>query len=96
MSQELRLRLASRRRLALGAHLEAEVPAPLRVRRFSEGVERPVHEDIHVGRFSEGCERIPEDAPSKQEVGRYSDGVARPRRTTHVGRFSEGVDHSEL
>jgi hypothetical protein len=96
MSQELRLRLATRRRLAPGAHREAEVPAPLRIRRFSEGLERPAHDDIHVGRFSEGCERLAEDVPSKRHVGRFSEGPEPLRDTTHVGRFSEGVDHSDL
>jgi hypothetical protein len=102
MSQETRRRLDARSRLAPEPHSEAEVPAPLRIRRFSEGLEHAVLDRLrvpHLGRFSQGVERLPEDAPSKTHIGRYSDGLAHDPADApsqlHVGRYSEGIDHSD-
>ena len=103
MSQELRRRLAARDRLDPHPLREADVPAPLQVRRFSQGLERAVLESVRrqrPGRFSRGAERLPEDDPSKTHIGRYSDGLDhRPDdapESLHVGRFSEGMDHSDV
>lgn len=103
MSQDLRRRLAARKRLQPQPHNEDEVPPPLQVRRFSEGLERAVLDQLrtpHVGRFSQGSERLPEDAPSKTHIGSYSDGIghdtADAASQLHVGRFSQGIDHSDL
>jgi hypothetical protein len=97
MSQEMRLRLAARQRLVAVVRDEDELPGPLRVRRFSEGLERPGQlRDLHVARFSEGVERLPDEAPSKAHVGSFADGMARGPQEIHVGRFSEGVDHSDV
>ena len=102
MSQETRRRLAARRRLQPAPHSEADVPAPLRIRDFSEGLERAVLNHLrvpHLGRFSQGAERLPEDAPSKTHIGRYSDGLAHDPADApsqlHVGRYSQGTDHSD-
>lgn len=96
MSQELRLRLASRSRLATSVRDEVDVPVALRVRRFSEGLERRPHGRIfHVGRFSDGVERLPDDASDKAHVGRFSDGLEHehdPLLDLRVGRFSDGVE----
>jgi hypothetical protein len=59
MSQDLRRRLADRERLAPPRAAEASLPAPLRIRRFSEGLEGAVLERLrapHVGRFSQGID----------------------------------------
>jgi hypothetical protein len=96
MSQELRRRLASRRRWMATA--DAELPSALFIRRFSEGVEREAGRPskLHVGRFSDGLEALPEEAPKKAHVGRFSDGLeALPDEAPsklHLGRFSEGVE----
>ncbi|MGZ4181532.1 MAG: hypothetical protein ACXVUL_12735 [Solirubrobacteraceae bacterium] len=101
MSQEIRRRLAARAELQPAPHSEAEVPAPLRIRRFSEGLECAVIDKLrvpHLGRFSQGAERLAEDAPGKTHIGRYSDGLghepANAPSQLHVGRFSQGTDHS--
>ena len=101
MSQEIRRRLAARSGLQPAPHTEADVPAPLRIRRFSEGLERAVLDQLrvpHLGRFSQGAERLAEDAPTKTHIGRYSDGLghepADGPSQLHVGRFSQGTDHS--
>jgi hypothetical protein len=103
MSQDLRRRIAARDRLRPQPHSDDDVPAPLRIRRFSEGLESAVLEQLRrpwVGRFSRGAERLPEDDPSKAHIGRYSDGLDhRPDdapESLHVGRFSEGMDHSDV
>lgn len=102
MSQELRRRLAARDRLDPQPRSEADVPAPLQIRRFSQGLERAVldrERRPRPGRFSRGAERLPEDHPSKTHIGRYSDGLEhRPDDTPSslaVGRFSQGLDHSD-
>lgn len=99
MSQETRRRLAARERLHPAPRTEADVPAPLRIRRFSTGIERAVLDRLQPplpGRFSRGAERLPEDHPSKAHVGGYADGVDhRPDdapSNLHVGRFSQGHD----
>jgi hypothetical protein len=73
MTQEMRRRLAWRRRVRPGAR----VPSALCIRRFSEGLEREPEESskLHVGRFSDGVEALPDDAPTKAHVGRFSDGL---------------------
>lgn len=103
MSQDIRRRLAARERLQPQPHNEDEVPAPLRIRRFSEGLERAALDQLrapHVGRFSQGGERLPEDAPSKTHIGSYGDAgghePADAASRLHVGRFSQGIDHSDL
>lgn len=102
MSQDIRRRIAARNRLRPQPHDEAEVPAPLRIRRFSEGMERAVLDRLRsprVGRFSQGGEQLAEDHASKAHIGRYSDGLdPRPDdapSSLHVGRFSQGADHGE-
>jgi hypothetical protein len=103
MSQELRRRLAARERLDPAPRCEADVPAPLQIRRFSQGLERAVQNRLRTpvpGRFSRGAERLPEDHPSKAHIGRYSDGLdhqpADAPDRLHVGRFSQGIDHSDV
>ena len=102
MSQDIRRRIAARNLLRPQPHDEADVPAPLRFRRFSQGLELAVRDRLAspaVGRFSRGGERLPDDDPSKTHIGRYSDGLdARPddaRSSLHVGRFSQGADRGE-
>jgi hypothetical protein len=102
MSQDLRRRIATRRHLFPATLGEDDVAAPLRIRRFSEGVEHPALEEdrLHVGRFSEGAERLPDDAPSKAHIGSYADGLRHGPEDApdhlHVGRFSQGQDHSPV
>lgn len=95
MTQETRRRLNERARLRPVPRSESDVPAPLRIRRFSEGLERAALDrfrEPHLGRFSQGAERLPEDAPSKAHVGRYADGLARDATATvHIGRYSDGA-----
>jgi hypothetical protein len=100
MSQDLRRRLAARERLTPPPRTEADVPAALHVRRFSEGLEHAVlrrMRDLEPGRFSHGAERLPEDHPSKRHIGSYGDGLDhRPDGAPehlHVGRFSAGAEH---
>jgi hypothetical protein len=97
MSQDDRRRLAARARLVPRPRSEAEVPSPLRIRRYSEGLEHAPVMLPRIGRFSRGGERLPEDDRGKQRVGRYSDGLEDPARRAraeaHVGRFSQGGDH---
>lgn len=60
MSQDTRRRLAARKRLQPPPRSEADVPAPLRIRCFSEGLECAVLDQLrapHLGRFSQGAER---------------------------------------
>jgi hypothetical protein len=102
MSQDIRRRIATRRQLSLNPRDENDVPAPLRIRRFSEGVEHqePEAERLHLGRFSDGAERLPDDAPSKAHIGSYADGLRHGPEDApdhlHVGRFSQGADHSAV
>jgi hypothetical protein len=103
MSQDLRRRLAIREQLDPAPRREADVPAPLRVRRFSEGQEHAAVDHLRapkLGRFSRGVERLPDNHPSKAHIGRYSDGLDhRPDAAPsalHVGRFSQGIDHSDV
>jgi hypothetical protein len=102
MSQDIRRRIAARTLLRPQPHDEAGVPAPLRIRRFSQGMEVAVLDRLRsprVGRFSQGAERLPDDHPSKTHIGRYSDGLdPRPDdapSSLHVGRFSQGADRGE-
>jgi hypothetical protein len=96
MSQEDRRRLAARARFHPLPWSEEGLPAPLRFRRYSEGLERGGLHTISIGRFSRGAERLPEDDPSKAHIGRFSDGVETavhgPQIELHVGRFSQGAD----
>jgi hypothetical protein len=102
MSQDIRRRIATRRHLFPTSLEEDDVPAPLRIRRFSEGLEHPALEGdrLHLGRFSEGTERLPDDAPSKAHIGSFADGLRHGPEDAfdhlHVGRFSEGLDHSPV
>jgi|tagenome__1003787_1003787.scaffolds.fasta_scaffold20239620_1 hypothetical protein len=103
MSQDLRRRIAARERLDPAPRREDDVPAPLQIRRFSQGLERAVLNHLRtpkLGRFSRGAERLPEDHPSKRRIGRYSDGLdhqpADAPERLHVGRFSQGIDHSDV
>jgi hypothetical protein len=102
MSQDIRRRIAARRHLSPAPNQEDDLPAPLRIRRFSEGLEHPELERdrLHMGRFSEGVERLPDDAPSKAHIGSYADGLRHGPEDApdhlHVGRFSQGVDHSAV
>jgi hypothetical protein len=97
MSQEDRRRLAARAHVEPPPHDEEDLPAPLRFRRYSEGLERTGLHTPHLGRFSAGAERLPEDDPSKRHIGRFSDGARSPAHPIatdlHVGRFSQGADH---
>ena len=103
MSQDLRRRIAARERLDPAPRREDDVPAPLQIRRFSQGMERAVLDRMrsaNPGRFSRGVERLPENDPSKRRIGRFSDGLdhqpADARERFHVGRFSQGGDHAEV
>ena len=103
MSQDIRRRIAARERLDPAPCCEADVPAPLQIRRFSEGLERAVLTQLRaprLGRFSRGVERLPENHPSKTHIGSYSDGLdhipADAPSRLHVGRFSQGIDHSDV
>lgn len=99
MGQDIRSRLVARDALCPQPRTEAELPAPLQIRRFSEGLERAVLDRLRrplPGRYSRGAKRLPED---KQHIGRYSDGLDQrpddaPSRV-HLGRFSQGIDHGE-
>ena len=100
MSQDIRRRIAARRTISPTVFEEDDVPAPLRIRRFGEGLEHPALEPdrLHLGRFSEGAERLADDAPSKAHIGSYADGLRHGPEDApdhlHVGRFSQGLDHS--
>ena len=74
MSQEMRRRIAARERIA--AATESDVPELLRIRRFSEGLERGGDrlQVIRLGRFSDGAERLPADAEGKRTIGSFSRG----------------------
>ena len=95
MSQEDRRRLRGAPLLEPPPHDEEDLPAPLRFRRYSEGLERTGLHTPHLGRFSAGAERLPEDDPSKRHgVGRFGDrgGITRaahrdrpPRRPLQPG-----------
>ena len=100
MTQEIRRRIAARKLLDPQPRNEAELPAPLRIRDFGQGIERPDLDRMRtprVGRFSQGTERLPDDHPSKTHIGRFSDGLdPRPDdapSSLHLGRFSQGADH---
>jgi hypothetical protein len=103
MSQDIRRRVAARERLDPAPRREDDLPAPLRIRRFSHGMERATRNQLRtpkLGHFSRGVERLPEDHPSKRRIGRYSDGLdhvpADALSRLHVGRFSQGIDHSDV
>jgi hypothetical protein len=75
--------------------MSQDLPARLRMRRFSEGLERAVLDRmrLHVGRFSEGVEQRPEPAADPEATGRFSRGQDHLRSTdteaTRVGRFDD-------
>jgi hypothetical protein len=86
MSQEIRRRIAARTTGGLR-------PDELAIPRYSEGIEQ-LEDDVerlHVGRFSDGQETLPEGAPGKEHVGRYSEGLEHEPVDAHVGRFSDGA-----
>jgi hypothetical protein len=94
MSQEARLRLAAWQ----PPRTTAEVPERLRLRRFSEGLERAVLDQLRVpriGRFSTGHEQHP-DAPANNRIGRLSRGEDRRRdddpANLHVGSYADRSD----
>jgi hypothetical protein len=101
MSQDMRRRLAARERIA--AITESDVPELLRIRRFSEGLERGGDQlrVIRLGRFSDGAERLPADAGSKRTIGKFSRGQERlpddAGGKSRVGSYGDGyapaVDH---
>lgn len=102
MSQEARRRVAAWQRLDPPPSTNAGIPERLRVRRFSEGLERAVLDRLRVarlGRFSSGQERRPE-ALGSPEIGRFSrgqdrgpdDGPAHLR----VGSYADRSDAREV
>ena len=77
MSQETRRRLAARRRLQPAPHSEADVPAPLRIRDFGEGLERAVLNHLCVPHLREReIEHHPLGADSPVTVGELPDEQA--------------------
>jgi hypothetical protein len=96
MSQETRRRLAARAALTPQPQRESDLPAELRIGRFSEGIEQPRTgcRIVRLGRFSDGAERLPPEAGDKRLVGSFSRGhEQRPRdpdRETLVGSFARG------
>jgi hypothetical protein len=93
MSQEMRRRLAARERIA--AVTESDLPELLRIRRFSEGLERGDHlQVIRLGRFSDGAERLPADAETKRTIGTFSRGQERlpdeAAGKSRVGSYGHG------
>ena len=59
MSQDDRRRLAARTRLDPPPRSEDEMPAPLRFRRYSEGLEHRRGVLPSIGRFSQGADHSP-------------------------------------
>lgn len=99
MSQEIRRRLAARERLSPPPRSEADIPEPLQIRRFSQGLETAVlhrFRQLRVGRFSTGAERLPANRPSTTRIGRFSRGqdhiVDDAPEQLHVGRYADSTD----
>jgi hypothetical protein len=94
MSQEMRRRLAAREHIA--AATESDVPELLRIRRFSEGLERGNGrlQVVRLGQFSDGAERLPADAEGKRTIGRFSRGQERlpddAAGKSRVGSYGHG------
>jgi hypothetical protein len=102
MSQDIRRCLVARERLHPALSREADMPAPLQVRRFSQGLRRAVLDQLRtakLGRFSRGAECLPENYPSKSRIDR-SDGLdhvpADAPNRLGVARFSHGIDHGDV
>ena len=98
MSQEARRRVAAWQRLDPPPSTNADIPKRLRVRRFSEGLERAVLDRLRVprfGRFSSGQERRPAP-PGNPEIGRFSRGQDHGRNDDpahlHVGSYADRSD----
>jgi hypothetical protein len=92
MSQEARRLVAACRRLDPPPRTNAAVPERLRIRRFSEGIERVVLDHLEVpriGTFGRGQQHL--DDPDR--IGRYSRGQDHLREddplALHVGRFGD-------
>jgi hypothetical protein len=99
MSQPLRRRIAARERLDPRPRSEDELPPRLRIRRFSEGLERAVLDGIgtpRVGRFSSGHESLPESPPPATRIGSFSRGHDHERDDDpaylRVGTFADSED----
>ena len=96
MSQETRRRLAARAALVPEPERELDVPAELRIGRYSEGIEqrRSGCVAIRLGRFSDGGERLPPEAGGKRLVGSFGRGHEQlpsdPGREVLVGSFARG------
>jgi hypothetical protein len=94
MSQEIRRRLAAREGIA--AVTESDVPELLRIRRFSEGLERGSDQlrVIRLGRFSDGAELQPADVESNRTIGTFSRGQERlpddAAGKSRVGSYGHG------
>jgi hypothetical protein len=91
MSQEARRLVAACRRLDPPPRTNAAVPERLRIRRFSEGIERVVPDRFEVpriGSFGRG-----QQLHDPLRIGRYSRGQDHLREddplALHVGRFGD-------
>jgi hypothetical protein len=92
MSQEARRLVAACRQLDPPPRTNAAVPERLRIRRFSEGLERVVLDHFEVprfGSFASGQQRLGDSG----RIGRFSRGQDRLRDddplALHVGRFDD-------
>ena len=96
MSQVARRLIASSQRLDPPPRTDADIPERLRIRRFSEGVERAVLEHFRVpriGSFGTGLRRPDGPVGDSVRIGRFSRGQDRLREddplALHVGRFDD-------
>ncbi len=101
MSQVARRLIASSQRLDPPPRTDADIPERLRIRRFSEGVERAVLDHFQVPRIGSfgtggfGSSRRHPDGPvgDSVRIGRFSRGQDHLRDddplALHVGRFDD-------
>jgi hypothetical protein len=96
MSQVARRLIASSQRLDPPPRTDADIPERLRIRRFSEGVERAVLDRFQVPRIgSFGTGRRHPEGPvgDSVRIGRFSRGQDHLREddplALHVGRFDD-------
>ncbi len=96
MSQEARRLVASSERLDPPPRTNADIPERLRIRRFSEGVERAIDDRFQIPRigcFATGRLWLEDPVHATVRIGRFSRGQDRLRDddplALRVGRFDD-------